>query len=115
MKSKVTKAAPAAKAKAKKGEAKVTLLVNNAKVRVVETRFKPGDLHTHLPYDLARVSRVLSGGTLLRTHADGKAEKLTWKTGEVRFFDPAKTASRKIKQIENIGNTEVVLYIVMLK
>lgn len=113
MKKKVAKAAPAAKSK--KGIAKVKVLVNNAKVRVSEALYKPGDVHLYRPLNLNRVSRVLSGGTLLRTYVDGATEKLVWKTGEVRYFEKAKPGYRKIKQLKNIGKTDIALYIVMLK
>ncbi len=113
MKKKAAKTTPLTKAK--HGGVKVTVLLDNSKVRAIETRFKPGGVHTNLRHNLSRVSRVLSGGTLLRTYADGRSDKVVWKTGEVRFFDRAKTAPGKLKKIENVGKTEVALYIVMLK
>ena len=57
-----------------------------------------------------RVVRVLKGGTVLRTYADGKTEKSEWKTGEVQIQEPGPQYTAR-----NVGKTEVVLYVVRLK
>lgn len=101
------KAAPAAKAE--KGKAAVKVLFENDKVRVFEVRFKPGDEGRNVarPFE---VVRALNGGTIQRTYADGKTEKVEWKTGQVRAQGPSPVFTPK-----NIGKTDVVLYVVFLK
>jgi hypothetical protein len=54
--------------------------------------------------------RALKGGTLMRTYADGKTEKVQWKTGEVKWLGPDPVFATK-----NVGKTEIVLYVVELK
>ena len=108
-KAKDAKAAPAAKAE--KGAPKITVLVENDKVRVFEVLFKPGDENKAVPSANNRVVRALKGGTLMRTYADGKTQKVEWKTGEARFTEAEKTAYTA----KNIGKSEVHLYIVVLK
>lgn len=106
-KAKAAKAAPAAKAE--KGKPTIKVLVDNDKVRVVEATYKPGDESESVarPY---RIVRLLKGGTLQRTYADGKVEKFQRKTGEVREAGP--DAPYKIK---NIGKSDVVFYSVNIK
>lgn len=99
------KAAPA-----EKGKSVTKTLVDNDKVRVVESTFKPGDTSNTITRP-ARVTRALKGGTLTATSADGKVEKRAFKTGEVRYFD-AETSPTTVK---NEGKSELVLYIVFLK
>jgi len=106
-KAKDAKAAPAAKAE--KGKPTVKVLVDNDKVRVIETTYKPGDESASVAR-VNRVIRTLKGGTLQRTYADGKVEKFERKTGEVRFAGPE--AAYKVK---NIGKTDVVNYTVQIK
>ena len=108
-KAKGAKAAPAAKAE--KGTAKLTVLAENDKVRVFEVQYKPGDENKAVPSSSFRVVRALKGGTLMRNYADGKTQKVEWKTGEVRFVDPDKSAYAT----KNIGKTEILLYVVVLK
>lgn len=107
-KAKDAKAVPAAK-KAEKGKPTTKVLVNNDKVRVIEVTYKPGDESESVarPY---RILRVLKGGSLRRTYADGKVEKYSRKTGEVREAGP--DAPYKIK---NIGKSDVVFYSVHIK
>jgi hypothetical protein len=85
------------------------VLLDNSKVRVTETTFKPGDVSPAIerPY---RVTRVIKGGETVRTYADGKSEKWVWKTDEVRAVGPDKPYSSK-----NVGKSDVVLYTVILK
>jgi hypothetical protein len=98
-------------AKAEKGKATTTLVVENEKVRVQETRFKPGDVNEAVPSSSMRVVLALKGGTLLRTYADGKTEKVEWKTGQTRINLP----SAQAYTAKSIGKRELVLYIVVLK
>ena len=88
-KAKAAKAAPAAKAE--KGAPKVTVVMENDKVRVYEAYFKPGDENKAVPSANSRVLRAMKGGTLMRTYADGKTEKREYKTGDVRFIEAEKT------------------------
>jgi quercetin dioxygenase-like cupin family protein len=111
-KAKDTKAAPAAKKaepKAEKGKNTIKVLLENDRVRVQEVTFKPGDVGPNVerPY---RVIRALKGGTLERAWADGKKDKIEWKTGEVKAVEASKAYAPK-----NIGKSDVVLYVVLLK
>ena len=101
------KAAPAAKAV--KGKAVRKVLFENDKVLVYEATFKPGDEAAKVARPF-RVIRALNGGTMQRTYADGKTEKIEWKTGEARPVGPDPVYTPK-----NIGKSDVVLYIVELK
>lgn len=80
-------------------------------MRVFKASAKPGDENLSPPYPSPRVLIVLKGGTSLRTYADGKTEKVEYKTGEVMYFEPSKTAYT----VKNIGKSEYVLYVVVLK
>jgi hypothetical protein len=104
-------ATPAMKHEAEKGKSVVKALLENDKVRVFENRYKPGDEFTSVPYPTFRVIRALKGGTIQRTYADGKTEKVEWKTGEVRMIEPSKIAYTA----KNIGKTDITLYVVVLK
>jgi hypothetical protein len=103
---------PAQAAKSEKGRATSKTLLENDKVRVVETHFKPGDV-TNVPR-FARVVHVLKGGTMLRTYPDGKTEKVELKTGEV-MFDEVIAGSGPRWTVKNVGGTDVVTYVVQLK
>jgi len=98
--------------KAAKGAAKATMKViaENAKARAYEVTFAPGAENTAVPSSSVRVVRALAGGTLQRTYADGKKEKVVYKTGEVKINEagPAFTA-------KNIGKTQIKLYVVQVK
>ena len=98
-------------AKVEKGKAITTLVVENEKVRVQETRFKPGDVNEAVPSSSTRVVLALKGGTLLRTYTDGKTDTVVWKPGQTRINPP----SAQPYTAKNIGKTELVLYIVVLK
>ena len=89
------------------------LVLENDKVRVVEFRYKPGDQNTSVPRE-ARVIRALTSGTLQRIYPDGKTENVTWKAGEVRFI-PASAGQVSQYTTKNIGKSELVLYLVVLK
>jgi len=111
-KSKDAKGAPAAKAE--KGKSTVKVLFDNDKVRVFERTYKPGDTNVEVPSTAYRVNRTLKGGTLERTYADGKKEKIEVKEGMVRYLEPSKGAASKYT-VKNIGNTEIVSFVIVLK
>jgi hypothetical protein len=100
------------KMKAEKGALKSTMKVlkETDKVRAYEVRFAPGAENTAIPTSSVRVVRALAGGTVERTYADGKKEKIVYKSGDVRINEasPAYTA-------KNIGKTAIHLYVVQLK
>ena len=85
------------------------VFIDNDKVRVTETTFKPGEVSPSIerPY---RITRVIKGGKTVRTYADGKTVEREFKTGEVFAAGPDKPYSAK-----NIGKTDIVLYSVNLK
>jgi hypothetical protein len=98
--------------KAQKGAPKgaMKVLSENDKVRAYETTLAPGAENNAVPSSATRVLRVLNGGTLERTYADGKKEKVEYKAGHVRILNPSPAYTAK-----NIGKTEVKLYIVQVK
>jgi hypothetical protein len=98
--------------KADKGAPKavIKVLTENDKLRAFETTFAPGAQNTAVPSTATRVVRALSGGTLERTYADGKKEKVVYKTGEVRINNPSPAYT-----VKNVGKTEVKLYVVQVK
>ena len=104
------KAAPAAKTE--KGKSTMKVLIDNDKVRVFERTYKPGDTNEEAPTSSYRVNRTLKGGTLERTYPDGKKEKIEVKTGTVRYLEPSKGGKYTVK---NIGNTEIVSFVIVLK
>ena len=87
------------------------VVAENEKVRVLENRFKPGAVNEAPPAPYMRVVRVLKGGTLQRTYADGKIEKVEYKTGQTVINMP----SPQPYTGKNIGKGELVLYVVVLK
>jgi len=91
------------------GKAVRTILAEDDKFQVFEIRQKPGDVNVALTSG-TRVIRALNGGALLRTYADGKTEKSDWKTGEVQIQGPGPEYT-----VTNVGDTEVVLYVVRPK
>jgi hypothetical protein len=95
--------------KASAATANQKILLENDKVKAFEVRFKPGEQGANVKRP-ARVVRALKGGTLMRMYADGKTEKVQWKTGEVKWLGPDPVFAPK-----NVGKTEVVLYVVELK
>ena len=72
---------------ADKGAAKaiIKVMTENPKVRAYEVTYAPGAENTAVATSTTRVVRALAGGTLERTYSDGKKEKVTYKTGEVRI------------------------------
>ena len=100
---------PISSAIADPGKAVRTVLAEDDKFQAFEIRQKPGEVNTPSTSG-TRVIRALSGGALLRTYADGKTERSDWKTGEVQIQGPGPQYT-----VTNVGDTEVVLYVVRLK
>ena len=98
--------------KAEKSAAKATIKVvaENAKARAYEVTFAPGAENTAVPSSSLRVVRALAGGTLQRTYADGKKEKVVYKTGEVKINEASPAFTTK-----NIGKSQIKLYVVQVK
>jgi hypothetical protein len=86
------------------------ILVENDKVQVTVAAYKPGVRNDVPQSSKMRVARALKGGTMERTYADGKKEKIVWKTGDVRILEPGPAFTNV-----NIGKTDVELYTVVLK
>lgn len=105
MKKKAAKRKPAKAAP----KASLTEIVNNDRVRVVEVVMKPGSESDSMELPV-RVTRALKGGTLTRTFAGGKSEKIKFKTGEVRYGETVSTHS-----VKNSGKGTIHLYSVFLK
>ena len=99
----------AAETKASAGQGTRKVLIDNEKVIVVETRYKPGEA-SEMRERNARVTRALTSGDMERTYADGKKEKVTYKTGQVRINEASPAFTTK-----NIGKSEIKLYIVQVK
>jgi hypothetical protein len=95
-------------APAKKDATAPKVLVDNDKVRVSETRYKPGEA-SDMRERGNRVTRALTDGTLERTYADGKKETINWKAGDVKYSTKATFVNK------NVGKAEMVLYTVTLK
>jgi hypothetical protein len=87
----------------------VKVVLDNEKVKVTEVTWKPGQksIENYAEY---RVVRVLSGGTLLRTYSDGKAEKMVRSAGEVYVQEP----SRPYAEL-NIGKSDISFSNVQVK
>src|SRR2546426_603134 len=98
--------------KAEKSAAKATIKVvaENAKARAYEVTFAPGAENTAVTSSSLRVVRALAGGTLQRTYADGKKEKVVYKTGEVKINEASPAFTTK-----NIGKSQIKLYVVQVK
>jgi len=92
-----------------KGQASRSVLAESDRLQVLEIRQKPGEVTTPST-SATRVVRALQGGSMLRTYADGKTEKVEWKTGEVQLQEPGPQYT-----VRNVGNSEIVLYVVRLK
>ena len=88
-------------------------LLENEKVLVTELHYKPGAENNAVPAN-ARVVRALTSGTLERRYPDGKKENVQWKAGDTRFNGPP-PANTQQYTVKNVGKTELVLYIVVLK
>jgi len=102
-------AVPAMAQEKKAAQRTQKVFIDNDKVRVTETTFKPGEVSPSIerPY---RITRVIKGGKTVRTYADGKTVEREFKTGEVFAAGPDKPYSAK-----SISKTDIVLYSVNLK
>ena len=87
------------------------VIMENDVVRVTETAYPPGAGTAKPTQPGYRITRVLKGGTLERTHADGKKERISFKTGQVLELQAAKAPYH----VTNPGKSEVVLYSVTVK
>lgn len=98
------------KAKVKEGHAYASKVVfENDKMRAVESTWKPGDQAPSVARG-PRLVRSIKGGTLTRIYPDGKTEKITSTTGEVRWFDATPPYALK-----NETKSAVTLYSVFPK
>ena len=88
----------------------VKVIAEDAKVRVTEATWAPGAVNPSPASSQVRVVRAIKGGTLERTYADGKKERVEWKEGQVRINQPGPAFTNR-----NVGTTPIVLYIVALK
>jgi quercetin dioxygenase-like cupin family protein len=84
------------------------VIVDNEKIRVSESVFKPGEVNP-LQQRGYRVTRVLKGNTTVERTIDGKMETLEYKEGSVHV-SPA-----GMSMLKNIGKNEVTIYTVILK
>lgn len=83
------------------------MILENDRVRVVDTLFKPDDktpMHSHPDH----VVYVLKGGKLKIT-TSGKTNMFDLKTGQATFF------KAQSHEVENTGKTDVDLRVVELK
>ena len=98
--------------KAKTAPAKETkaanVLLENEKVRVIESRIKPGE-KSEMKMRSDRVNVYINAAKVRVHYADGKKEDFNQKVGSVRFIK-AGTSSQ-----ENMGKTETHSVIVFLK
>jgi hypothetical protein len=102
-KGKDAKAAPAAKA-----APKPKVIIENDKVRIQETRYKPGTGGPMMERP-GRAVLTVKGGTFTRTYPDGRKVKIETKAGEWRWLD------KETYSFENTGKTEIILQGVNLK
>ena len=101
---------PASITLAQDKKAAMKVIAENPKVRAYEVTYAPGAENTAVAASTTRVVRALAGGTLERTYTDGKKEKVTYKTGEVRINEVSPAFTTK-----NIGKSEIKLYVVQVK
>jgi hypothetical protein len=99
-----------AQEKAAKGGVTPKILLDNAKVKVAEATYKPGEGSASPVSSAFRVVRAVKGGTIERTDADGTKRTVIRKTGEVYMLEPGPSFTFK-----NIGKTVIQLYVVELK
>lgn len=85
------------------------VLFDNDEVRVQEVTFRPGEQGVNAPRPF-RVIRVLEGGTMQRTHPDGRTDLIVYKTGDVIVYQAEKAFVPK-----NVGTTDIVFFVVALK
>lgn len=102
-------AVTATPAEAQEKKAQTKVLFDNETVRVQEVTFAPGaeGANTKRP---SRVMRVLEGGTIRRTYANGKAENVVYRTGEVKLVEAERPFVPR-----NIGDSDIVFLVVSFK
>jgi hypothetical protein len=96
-----------AKASAKEHEPVTKVLLENDKVKVTQSTFKPGDVSRS--DRKARANYIVKGGTLERTSKDGKKTVTERKTGTVVWLDADSDA------VKNIGKTTFVVVSTQIK
>lgn len=84
------------------------VVLENEKVRIQESRYKPGE-GGPMTERAARASYTVKGGTFERTYPDGKKVKIETKTGQWRWIE------KETYSFVNIGKTEIVLNTVYVK
>jgi hypothetical protein len=99
-----------AQEKAAKGTPVQTTVMENAKVKVYEVTYKPGDTNTGIASTSYRVVRALTAGTTQWTFADGKKITNVRKAGEVWISEPGPAYTNS-----NTGKTDFKIYVVQLK
>jgi len=91
----------------KAGETEVTILFQNERVTIAESRAQPGDRGKMVERP-DRVQYVVKGGKIREHFADGQAVEYELKTGTVKWMD------KSTSSMENIGESEVVFVSVRL-
>jgi len=95
------------KAKAKESVPVVKVLLDNDKVRVTESTFKPGDVSR--ADRKARTNYIVKGATMERTSKDGKKAVVERKTGTALWLEADSDV------VKNIGKTTFVVVSVTQK
>lgn len=95
-------------AAAAKEAPKPKVILENDKVRIQESHYKPGT-GGPMAERPGRAVLTVKGGTFTRTYPDGKKVKIETKTGEWRWLE------KETYSFENTGKTEIVLQSVNLK
>lgn len=93
--------------KAKERAPTTKVLLENDKVRVQESTFRPGDVSRS--DRKARANYIVKGGTLERTSKDGKKEVVVRKTGTSVWLEADSDV------VKNIGKTTFVVVTIQLK
>jgi hypothetical protein len=83
------------------------VLLDNDKVRVQESTFRPGDVSRS--DRKARANYIVKGGTLERTSKDGKKEVVVRKTGTSVWLEADSDV------VKNIGKSTFVVVTVQIK
>jgi hypothetical protein len=96
-----------AKEKAKESAPVTKVLLDNNKVRVTESTFKPGDVSRS--DRKARTNYIVKGGTLERTSKDGKKTSYERKAGTAIWMEADSDA------VKNVGKTTFVVVSVTQK
>jgi hypothetical protein len=89
-------------------EPTLKLLFDNDKIRVMEARFEPGAVSV-LVHRPPRLLYSFSTGQLKYTGFDDKSEVRSHKAGEAEWRD------QETAEVENIGQTEVRLLVIVPK